>query len=381
MYNATIEDTVYFWFASNDTSGSGNDGAGAAADVRLAGAAAGAAPILSPSPTLLSHANFPAGCYEVAVAATVANGFAATNTYAVFCTLAVDSQNPTGFIGAFVLGPVISNVKQISDDAVAADNLELQYDSTGLSGATFPATQAQATSILGDTNELQTDWADGGRLDLILDSRSDFDETTDPVELLDSGGSAGTSAAELVVDVWNALTATMTTAGSIGKLIVDNLAAAGSLAAAVWSYATRTLTDPVSSTDATTTATITRTRGNSWSIERTLSVNITGFTEIWFTVKSTKTHTDAESKIQITQSSGLAYLNGADASARAANGAITVSDALTGVVVITLDEAETDDLEELVSGYFDVQVLLAGDISTPDSGTFNIDLDVTRSIS
>lgn len=29
-----------------------------------------------------------------------------------------------------------------------------------------------ATTILGDTNELQTDWADGGRLDLILDARA-----------------------------------------------------------------------------------------------------------------------------------------------------------------------------------------------------------------
>lgn len=58
-------------------------------------------------------------------------------------------------------------------------------------------------AILGDTNELQGDWVDGGRLDLILDSRSDFDEIADPVELLDSGGAAGTSAAELVDDTWD----------------------------------------------------------------------------------------------------------------------------------------------------------------------------------
>ena len=103
--HATIGDTIYFWFGSNDTSGSGNDGASAAADVRLAGGAAGDAPILSPSPTLLTHANYPAGCYEVAVAATVGNGFAAASTYAIFCTLLVDSQNPTGFIGSFTLTP------------------------------------------------------------------------------------------------------------------------------------------------------------------------------------------------------------------------------------------------------------------------------------
>jgi hypothetical protein len=38
-------------------------------------------------------------------------------------------------------------------------------------------------------------------LDATVSSRSDFDETADPVELLDTGGAAGTSAAELVTDI------------------------------------------------------------------------------------------------------------------------------------------------------------------------------------
>ena len=104
-----IEDTVYFWFGANDTSGSGADGATPVADVRLAGAAASAIPTLSPTPVLLTHANFPPGCHELAVAATVSNGFAADSTYAVFTTLLVDSQNPTGFLGSFTLSPVLSN--------------------------------------------------------------------------------------------------------------------------------------------------------------------------------------------------------------------------------------------------------------------------------
>ncbi len=102
--HATLEDTVYFWFAANDTSGSGGDGASPVYDVRLGGAAAGAIPTLSGSATLLSHANYAAGCHEIAVAATDGNGFAAGNTYGVFCTLLVDSQNPTGFVGSFTLG-------------------------------------------------------------------------------------------------------------------------------------------------------------------------------------------------------------------------------------------------------------------------------------
>jgi hypothetical protein len=122
---ATIADTVYFWFGANDTSGSGGDGATPLFDVREAGAAAGAIPLLSGTPTLLSHANYPAGCYEVAVAATVGNGFAADDTFGVFCTLAIDSQNPTGFVGSCTLTPHISaaNVNSEVSDVLKTDTV------------------------------------------------------------------------------------------------------------------------------------------------------------------------------------------------------------------------------------------------------------------
>ncbi len=48
-------------------------------------------------------------------------------------------------------------------------------------------------------------------IDAKVTTRSDFDEATDPVELLDTGGAAGTSADELVNDVWaKALEGTLT---------------------------------------------------------------------------------------------------------------------------------------------------------------------------
>ena len=121
---ATLEDTVYLWFGANDTAGSGADGATPVFDVRLAGAAADAAPILSGAATLLSHVNYPPGAHEVAIAATTGNGFAAGNTYAVFCTLLVDSQNPTGFIGSFKLGPVVANVIQIAGGTQTVTDLK-----------------------------------------------------------------------------------------------------------------------------------------------------------------------------------------------------------------------------------------------------------------
>jgi len=112
--HATIEDTVYFWFGANDTGGSGADGATPVYDVRLAGAAAGAIPTLSGTGTLLTHANYPAGAHEIAVAATAANGFSANATYAVFCTLLVDAENPTGFAGSFTLTPLAKAATALS---------------------------------------------------------------------------------------------------------------------------------------------------------------------------------------------------------------------------------------------------------------------------
>ena len=142
-----INDTVYFHFASNGTSGSGDDGATPVCDVRLCGAAADAAPVHSPTPVLLTDAGYPDGSHEVAIVASVANGFADGNTYAVFCSLAVDSETPTGFVGLFTVDVPEVDTVQVSGDTTAADNLELQYDTTGLSGETFPATQGQVGNI------------------------------------------------------------------------------------------------------------------------------------------------------------------------------------------------------------------------------------------
>ena len=139
---ATIGDTVYFWFAANDTSGSGGEGATPLFDVREAGAAAGAAPLLSGTPTLLTHADYPAGCHEIAVAATVGNGFAADDTFSVFCTLAIDAQNPSGFVGDCTLTPLATEAKQDIIDA----NIDILLEALILQSTTI-ATLASQTSF------------------------------------------------------------------------------------------------------------------------------------------------------------------------------------------------------------------------------------------
>jgi len=121
---ATLEDTIYFGFAANLTTGAAGDGATPLYDVRLGGAAAGAAPVLSGTPTLLTHANYSDGCYEVAVVATTGNGFAAGNTYLVFVTLTIDSVTPAACIGTFKLAAIPANIIQIGGDAQSMTDLK-----------------------------------------------------------------------------------------------------------------------------------------------------------------------------------------------------------------------------------------------------------------
>lgn len=143
---ATLEDTVYFGFGANLTTGAAGDGASPVFDVRLGGAAAGAAPTLSGTPTLLTSANYTDGCYEVAVAATAANGFAANNTYLVFVSLTIDSVTPAACIGSFRLAPVPANVTQIGGDTQSATDLK-DFADAGYD----PATNKVQGVVLTDT--------------------------------------------------------------------------------------------------------------------------------------------------------------------------------------------------------------------------------------
>jgi len=110
---AEIADTVYFWFAANLTTGAAGDGATPLYDVRLAGAAASAAPTASGTPTLLTHADYTDGLHEIAIDTT---GYAA-GEYAVFCSLTISTVNPAGFCGSFKLRT--ANTPALKVDTIA----------------------------------------------------------------------------------------------------------------------------------------------------------------------------------------------------------------------------------------------------------------------
>ena len=116
-----VGSVCYFWFAANTTAGSAGDGATPLYDVRLAGAASGAAPTASGTPTLLTHANYSDGLHEIAIDTT---GYAEGSEYAVFCTLTISSVNPAGYVGSLIVrAAALTLYEVVTAIKLATDNL------------------------------------------------------------------------------------------------------------------------------------------------------------------------------------------------------------------------------------------------------------------
>ena len=120
-------------------------------------------------------------------------------------------------VGAMAAGTITAAA--VATDAIDADALATD------------AVNEIRDSILSDSTPFA-----GANIDASISSRSDFDETTDPVELLDAGGAAGTSAAELVTDIGSDLSGTHG-AGSWATATGFSTHTAADAADAVWDEA------------------------------------------------------------------------------------------------------------------------------------------------
>lgn len=191
---------------------------------------------------------------------------------------------------------------------------------------------------------------------------SDYDAPTKTE--LDSGLAAIPAA------VWAYSTRTLT---SLSALV-------GSIAAAVWAYASRTLTQSAASVAATVSGdSISVLRGDYWSIALTDIGDISSRTKLYFTVKEHLYDTDAQALIQIEETDGLLYSNGA-AAGSASNGSLTVTDESDGDLTIVVKAAETDDYAPGVYKY-DLQYQTVNGPTTPiTTGTFTITADITRRV-
>jgi hypothetical protein len=110
--------------------------------------------------------------------------------------------------------------------------------------------------------------------------------------------------------------------------------------------------------------------------------DITGNTNVWFTIKESKQDADSAAWLQVDSATGLLYVMGS--AATAGDGSISVSDASAGDIAITVAADQmalilrSTDKQE-VKGYYDIQWKSAtGKISTLASGIATINYDVTR---
>lgn len=149
-----IDDVVTFCANTHDPSdGSSADATGSPA-YRVYEDETGT-PILTGSMAKLDDAGT-LGFYSGQITCSAANGFEKGKSYSIFISATVAAVAVTTHhtmqieaeVDANTVSPTVSaDVVQVSGDSTAADNLELQYDTTGLTGDTFPATQTQLGNI------------------------------------------------------------------------------------------------------------------------------------------------------------------------------------------------------------------------------------------
>lgn len=195
---------------------------------------------------------------------------------------------------------------------------------------------------------------------------------------------------------WLTSTAVDVMSGDVINVMADGLAGdtaeAGSIRifrddqpADVWAVATRTLTQAASTTDTSTADSITRKRGDSWSVAITSLGALTGYTSLWFTIKDDNAKSDNKAVLQVKLNAtglddGLLYLDGATApTSDVDNASITVNNETSGDITVAVDESITAYLTPNIYQY-DVQALISGSVNTLSYGTFTISSDTTRAV-
>ena len=164
--------------------------------------------------TLASTTNITAGTVTTATNVTTVNGLAAgVITVTSIADGAIDAAT-------FAAGAI--DAAALASDAVT----EIQ---SGLATAANLATVAgyldtEIAAILADTNELQTDWVNGGRLDNILDARSSqtsVDDLPTNAELATALGTADDATLAAIAALNNLSQANIRTAVGLGSANLD----------------------------------------------------------------------------------------------------------------------------------------------------------------
>lgn len=223
--------------------------------------------------------------------------------------------------GATNMAPVLIEIQLTDTDVNNATNFGLaDLDATISSRLAAASISLAAGAVTVGTNNDKTGYALAANA---VDAGQFTQAAADKVWL--SAARTLTSFGSLVADVaaavWASATRTLT---SFGTLVADG-------AAAVWAYVTRTLTQSAAQVIATVSGTdVTLRRGETIAVPFTALGSLTGRSKLWFTVKHLDSDVDTAAIIQIVETTGLVYLNGA--AGTAGNGSLVVTDATTGAL-------------------------------------------------
>lgn len=158
--------------------------------------------------------------------------YGATNMLPVLLEFELDTVNyqatngklPVTLASTDVTGNVASDVQTIKTRALTAAS-DITFG-VYVGGAGAAALEATSQTVLADTNELQTDWVNGGRLDLILDARASqasVDDLPTNTELANALGTADDAVLSAIAslnditasDVWTSVERTLTSGANI----------------------------------------------------------------------------------------------------------------------------------------------------------------------
>jgi len=133
-----------------------------------------ATPILTGTMTLLDSGNT-TGFYSERIQLTAASGFEKGKCYTVYIAATVDSDSGTTHHSFQIEAEVDANTISASlNDPTAAAIADAVWDETSTghvsAGKAGQQIWTDVDAILADTDEVQADLADGGRLDLLIDT-------------------------------------------------------------------------------------------------------------------------------------------------------------------------------------------------------------------
>ena len=257
------------------------------------------------------------------------------------------------------------------------------------------------TAILADTNELQAELADGGRTDLLIDAILEDTGTTIPgtITTIDNEVAVIDGIVDAILADTNELQTDLTDGGRLDLLIdaIKTETDSQATAAEVWAYTPRTLTNAGTTiTNPADGDPLYIYNNQTVIIELTDLGSVAALTaagdKVWFTIKENLDDPDTNAILHIittapgdldNDASTLTWVNGA-APISATGGVLAFTDVTAGDVTITLDAAEAANMPiyAVTPVYWDIKSLdySSGVVTILQTGTAYIYNSSTKTI-